>query len=103
MKKAVAQHWRKIATVAAFLVSITVLLAAVEVSPVWWAWASEFRELAQDVYSDQIIRARRERSSLEEQMRRLIKNNQPVPKWLLEDLEDVRELLKSLERKRKKS
>ncbi|KKK72025.1 hypothetical protein LCGC14_2908080, partial [marine sediment metagenome] len=60
------------------------------------------RVLAEDVYSDQMIRARRERSALEEQMRQLIVKKQSVPEWLLRDLEDVRELIKILDRKRKK-
>ena len=102
MRKAVTQHWRKIATVVTFLVSVTVLLAALEVSPVFWTWSSDTRELAEDVYSDQMIRARRERSALEEQMRQIIIKKQSVPQWLLRDLEDVRELIKKLERKRKK-
>jgi len=102
MKKAVVQHWRKIASVAAFLVSVTVLLAAMDVNPVFWAWSSETKELAEDVYSDQMIRARRERSALEEQARQLIDSRQRVPHWLLRDLEDVRELIKILDRKRKK-
>lgn len=102
MRKAVAQHWRKIASVVAFLVSVTVLLAALEVSPVFWAWSSETKELAEDVYSDQMIRARRERSALEEQMRQSINNKQPIPQWLLRDLEDVKELIEKLEKKRKK-
>ncbi len=102
MKKAVVQHWRKIASVAAFLVSVTVLLAAMDVNPVFWAWSSETKELAEDVYSDQMIRARRERSALEEQARQLISSRQRVPQWLLRDLEDVRELIKILDRKRKK-
>ena len=101
MKKAVTQHWGKIASVVAFLVSVTVLLGALEVRPVFWAWSSDLRELAGSVYSDQMIRARRERSALEEQMRQLIINNQPVPAWLLRDLEDVREKIKQLEQKRK--
>ena len=102
MKKAVVQHWRKVASVAAFLVSVTVLLAAMDVNPVFWAWSSETKELAEDVYSDQMIRARRERSALEEQARQLISSRQRVPQWLLRDLEDVRELIKILDRKRKK-
>ncbi len=101
MKKAVAQHWRKIAAIVAFLGSVVVLLAALEVNPVFWAWSSDVRVLASDVYSDQMIRARRERSALEEQARQLIASKQPVPQWLLRDLEDVRELIKKLERKRK--
>lgn len=103
MKKAVVQHWGKIASVAALLVSVTVLLSAIGVSPVFWAWSSEIRELAKDVYSDQMIRARRERSALEEQLRQLIKTNEQVPSWILRDLEDVKELIDNLERKRKKS
>ena len=102
MKKAVAQHWRKIAVIIGFLGSVTVLLAAMGVNPVFWAWSSETKELAEDVYSDQMIRARRERSALEEQARLLIASSQPVPPWLLRDLEDVRELIKILDRKRKK-
>ncbi len=102
MKNAVAQHWRKMAAIAAFLGSVAVLLAVMDVNPVFWAWSSETKELAEDVYSDQMIRARRERSALEEQARQLILNNQPVPPWLLRDLEDVRELIKILDRKRKK-
>lgn len=102
MRKAVARHWRKIASVVAFLGSVVVLLVAMDVNPVFWAWSSETKELAEDVYSDQMIRARRERSALEEQARQLIVNGQPVPQWLLRDLEDVRELIKALDRKRKK-
>ena len=101
-KNAVVQHWRKIATVIAFLGSVAVLLVAMDVNPVFWAWSSETKELAEDVYSDQMIRARRERSALEEQARQLISSRQRVPQWLLRDLEDVRELIKILDRKRKK-
>ena len=101
-KNAVAQHWRKIAVVVTFLGSVAVLLAAMGVNPVFWAWSSETKELAEDVYSDQMIRARRERSALEEQARQLIDSRQRVPQWLLRDLEDVRELIKILDRKRKK-
>ena len=102
MKNAVAQHWRKIAAVIAFLGSVAVLLVAMDVNPVFWAWSSETKELAEDVYSDQMIRARRERSALEEQVRQLIVVSQPIPQWLLRDIEDVRELIKKLDRKRKK-
>ena len=102
MKKAVAHHWRKIVVIITFLGSVVVLLAAMDVNPVFWAWSSDTRVLAEDVYSDQMIRARRERSALEEQMRQLIVKKQSVPEWLLRDLEDVRELIKILDRKRKK-
>jgi len=102
MKKAVAQHWRKMAATVAIVMPILAILAALEVNPVFWAWSSDVRVLASDVYSDQMIRARRERSALEEQMRQLIVKKQSVPEWLLRDLEDVRELIKILDRKRKK-
>ncbi len=103
MNKAVAQHWRKIALTVAFLSSFVVLLVAMNVNPVFWAWSSETKELAQDVYSDQMIRARRERSALEEQIRQLIILMQPIPQWLLRDYEDVKELIEKLRRKRKKA
>ena len=102
MRNGVTQHWRKIAITVAFLSSVVVLLAALGVSPVFWAWSSETKELAEDVYSDQMIRARRERSALEEQIRQLISNDQSLPQWLLRDLEDVKELIEKLRRKRTK-
>lgn len=84
------------------IATILGILAAFEVTPRFWAWADDLRVIAGDLYSDQIIRAKRERRSLEEEIARIRARREKVPERFLKDLVDLEELIKSLEAKRRK-
>ena len=53
MKKAVRDHWGKIASTAAFVAVLLGILAAFGINPRFWAWASDMRQIADIVYDGQ--------------------------------------------------
>lgn len=123
MRKAVREHWGKIASIVGFVSVVVGLLIAFDIKPRFWAFPSEveavgaaveaveqdlsteLKRVAGDLYSDQIINARRERSDLEELIREHRAKNPatPVPQWMRQNLEDVKERIRSLEIKQKKA